>query len=234
MIALGEIKTYATKLFDLILPRFCCSCKTKLLTNEDTICPICFSKIQLASDERLKIEFERKFQNKNIISEFFAPFVFEKDKELQHAIHSIKYQNKFQVGIFLGKVLAANIQSTRSDWKIDLIIPIPLHQLKKAERGYNQSYYIAKGMSKILNVPCSDQIVKRKKYTESQTTMTLTERQENISKAFRIKNKNAVKEKTVLLIDDVITTGATISECGSILLESGAKKIFAASIAIAD
>ena len=89
-------------------------------------------------------------------------------------------------------------------------------------------------MSKILKVTCTDRIVKRKKYTESQTTMTLTERQENISDAFKIRNKNAVKEKTVLLIDDVITTGATISECGSILLESGAKKIFAASIAIAD
>lgn len=234
MIELGEIITYSTKLFDLILPRFCCSCKTKLLSNEDTICQICFCKIQPASEDRLKREFERKFLNKNIISDFFAPFVFEKDKELQHAIHSLKYNNKFQVGIFLGKVLADKIQSTQSNWKIDLIIPIPLHQLKKAERGYNQSYYIAKGMSKILNVSCSDRIVKRKKYTESQTTMTLTERKENISKAFRIKNKNAVKEKTVLLIDDVITTGATISECGSILLESGAKKIFAASIAIAD
>lgn len=230
----GEIKTYSTKLFDLILPRFCCSCKIKLTDKEDTICQSCFSKIQLASEDRLKREFERKFLYNNIISDFYSPFVFEKDKELQHAIHSLKYQNKFQVGIFLGKVLAQQIQSNRPNWKIDLIIPIPLHQLKKAERGYNQSYYIAKGMSKILNVPCSDRIVKRKKYTESQTTMTLTERQENISDAFKIRNKNAVKEKTILLIDDVITTGATISECGSILLESGAKKIFAASIAIAD
>ncbi len=234
MIEFGDIKSYSTKLFDLFLPRFCCSCKTKLLTIEDTICQICFSKIQLASYERLNREFERKFQNKNIISDFFAPFVFEKDKELQYAIHSLKYQNKFQVGIFLGKVLATKIQSTRSDWKIDLIIPIPLHQLKKAERGYNQSYYIAKGMNKVLNVLCSDRIVKRKKYTESQTTMTLVERQENISDAFKIRNKKVVNGKTVLLIDDVITTGATISECGKILLDAGAKKIFAASIAIAD
>lgn len=234
MIELREIKTYATKLIDFILPRFCCSCKTKLLTNENTICQSCFDKIQLALDKRLKREFERKFQNKNIISDFFALFVFEKDKELQYAIHSLKYQNKFQVGIFLGKVLATKIKSNRSDWKIDLIIPIPLHQLKKAERGYNQSYYIAKGISKVLNVPCSDRIVKRRKYTESQTTMTLVERLENISDAFKIRNKNVVKGKTILLVDDVITTGATISECGKILFDAGTKKIFAASIAIAD
>lgn len=234
MIAMGEIKNYSTKLFDLILPRFCCSCKIKLTVNEDTICQNCFSKIQRASEERLKREFERKFLNKNFISDFFAPFVFEKDKELQNVIHSLKYQNKFQVGIFLGKVLAQNIQLNRSNWQIDLIIPIPLHQLKKAERGYNQSYYIAKGISKFLSVPCSDRIVKRKKYTESQTTMTLTERQENISDAFKIRNKNAVKGKNILLIDDVITTGATISECGNVILKSGAKNIFSASIAIAD
>jgi len=89
-------------------------------------------------------------------------------------------------------------------------------------------------MNKVLNVLCSDRIVKRKKYTESQTTMTLVERQENISDAFKIRNKKVVNGKTVLLIDDVITTGATISECGKILLDAGAKKIFAASIAIAD
>lgn len=234
MIAKGEIKTYSTKLFDLILPRFCCSCNIKLTVNEDTICQNCFSKIPLASEERLKREFERKFLNNKIISDFYSPFVFEKDKELQHAIHSLKYQNKFQVGIFLGKVLAQKIQINRSNWKIDLIIPIPLHQLKKAERGYNQSYYIAKGMSKFLNLPCSDRIVKRKKYTESQTTMTLTERQENIFDAFKIRNKNAVNGKIILLVDDVITTGATISECGDVILKSGAKKIFSTSIAIAD
>ena len=117
---------------------------------------------------------------------------------------------------------------------MDLIIPIPLHQLKKAERGYNQSFYIAKGLGEILNVTASDRIVKRRKYTESQTTMTLVERQENISDAFKIRNKKIINGKVILLIDDVITTGATISECGKILLDSGAKKIFAASIAIAD
>ena len=234
MIELGEIKTYSTKLFDLILPRFCCSCKTKLLTNEDTICQICFCKIQPASEDRLKSEFERKFLNKNIISDFFAPFVFEKDKELQHAIHALKYDKKFPVGIFLGKVLAAEIKSSKTNWKFDLIIPIPLHQLKKAERGYNQAYYIAKGVGKIFKVKVSDRSVKRIKYTESQTTMNLNEREENISGAFKVKWNTQVRGKNILLLDDVITTGATISECGKILLEAGASKVYAASIAIAD
>ena len=119
-------------------------------------------------------------------------------------------------------------------WNFDLIVPIPLHHLKKAERGYNQSFYIAKGVRKILNIKVSDRIVKRIKYTESQTTMNISEREENIYGAFKVKLKNSISGKNILLIDDVITTGATISECGKILLEAGANRIYAASIAIAD
>ncbi len=233
MIRSGETNLL-TSFLDLFLPRFCCACKSKLPLNQDTICDSCLTKIQTATEVRLKREFDRKFLNKNIITDFFSPFVFEKDKELQHAIHSLKYEKKFPIGIFLGRTLADNIKNKRSDWNIDLIIPIPLHQLKKAERGYNQSFYIAKGIGKILDIPFSDRVVKRIKYTKSQTTMTLSEREANIVGAFKVKKKNAVNGKTILIIDDVITTGATISECGNILLEAGAKNIYAASVAIAD
>lgn len=233
MIRSGETNLL-TSLLDLILPRFCCACKSKLASREDSMCDSCLAKIQIATEERIKREFDRKFLNKNIITDFFSPFVFEKDKELQHAIHSLKYEKRFQIGIFLGKNIANKIKSNRPDWKIDLIIPIPLHQLKKAERGYNQSFYIAKGIGKILDIPFSDKVVKRIKYTESQTTMTLIEREENISGAFKVINRNAINGKTIWIIDDVITTGATISECGKILLDAGANHIYAASIAIAD
>lgn len=230
----GVIKYFSKSVFDYILPRFCCACKTKLSISQDTICDSCFSKIQKSTPARLQHEFERKFANKNIITGFYAPFVFEKDKELQHAIHALKYQNKFGVGIFLGSVIACEIKKIKSDWHFDLVIPIPLHHLKKAERGYNQSYFIAKGVGKVLKTKSSDRIVKRIKYTESQTKMNLNEREQNISQAFKIIFKDAVAGKNILLLDDVITTGATISECGKILLDAGAKKIYAASIAIAD
>ena len=231
---LGDPKYFANNLFDFILPRFCCSCKTKLSVKQDTMCGNCLSKIQRSTSSRLQREYERKFLANKIISEFYSPFVFEKDKELQHAIHALKYDKRFPVGIFLGKVLATEIMSSKTNWNFDLIIPIPLHQLKKAERGYNQAYYIAKGVGSKLKVRVSDRAVKRIKYTESQTTMNLNEREENISGAFKIKNQKTVRGKNILLLDDVITTGATISECGKILLEAGATKIYAASIAIAD
>jgi ComF family protein len=230
----GVKKTSFISFFDFFLPRFCVSCSTKLNPSEDSFCTDCLNKIQRASSERIKREFDRKFKDDKIISDFFSLFVFEKDRELQHGIHALKYNSRFKVGIFLGKLLGKEIQELNRIWKIDFIIPIPLHHLKKAERGYNQSYYIAKGLNKIVNCALKENVVKRVKYTETQTAMNLLERKENISNAFKIHKKDRIKGKNILLIDDVITTGATITECGMMLKEFGANKIYAASIAIAD
>ena len=225
---------FLTEILDFFLPRFCFSCSKKLSSNEKVVCPECLSKIKLVTTEHLQNEFERKFKDKGIISGFTSLYLFEKDKELQHIIHSLKYNQRFLVGKFLGKELGNNLKTVILNWNIDIIVPIPLHHLKKAERGYNQSFYIAKGLSKITKLPINNRIIKRKRFTQSQTTMNLKERQENISGAFTIKSKNKLSGKNVLLIDDVITTGATISECGKILLEYGANKVYAASAAIAN
>jgi ComF family protein len=221
-------------IFDFFLPRFCPSCKNKLSSTERFVCSSCLSKIKKASKERLEVEFKRKFLDKKIIRDFKSLYVFEKDKELQNIIHSLKYNGRFLIGIFLGRQLGKKIKNEVENLNINLIMPVPLHQLKKAERGYNQSVYIAKGLSKEINIPVSSGIIKRKKYTQSQTKMNLIERQKNIEEAFKVKNDKKIKGKNILLIDDVITTGATISECGKVLLNSGAGNIYAASVAIAD
>jgi ComF family protein len=223
-----------TSFFDFFLPRFCPSCNKKLSADEVVVCPYCLSKIKLAEDERIKSEFNRKFSSDGIISEFISLYVFEKDKELQHIIHSLKYNNKFLTGKFLGSLISNQLKEKINGWKIDYITPVPLHHLKKADRGYNQSFYIAKGLSKGLTIPISEGFIKRKKYTKSQTTMSLKERQENIEGAFKAKRNLNLKDKNILLIDDVITTGSTIGECGKILLSAGANKVYAASVAIAD
>lgn len=234
MIYIKEIKNSTVAFFDFFLPRFCVSCSTKLNLDEDVICNTCLSKIEIAAPARLAHEYQKKFKDHNLISDFLSLYVFEKDKELQHAIHALKYNNKFRVGVVLGKLLGSKLSKERVNWQIDFIIPIPLHQLKKAERGYNQSYYIAKGINSILQKTVNENIVRRIKYTQSQTTMNISERKENISGAFKAKKTDKIKNKNILLVDDVITTGATISECGTILKKAGANNIYAASIAIAD
>ncbi len=223
-----------TEVFDFFLPRFCPACNKKLSSEEKVVCPECLSRIQYVSDKRLKIEFDRKFLNKKFISEFTSLYIFEKDKELQNIIHSFKYSQRFLTGKFLGEIFGEAKKDIIYQWKIDMIVPIPLHHLKKAERGYNQSYFIAKGISKVVDIPVAANVVKRKRFTQSQTAMNLKEREENISGAFMVRNNKILKDKNILLVDDVITTGATTNECGKILLENGANRVCAVSIAIAD
>ncbi len=227
------IKSF-NRVADFFLPRICPACENKLIAEEFYVCDNCISNLKLADEERIRYEFSRKFEGKNLITDFASVYVFEKDKELQQIIHSIKYTNKFLIGKFLGEKISEHLSDRLKRWEIDVIIPIPLHHLKKADRGYNQSYYIAKGLGDVLKIKVSDKIVKRIKYTKSQTTMTLIERRENVGQAFKVKNRKKITGKNLLLIDDVITTGATTAECADELLKSGANKVYAASVAIAD
>ena len=221
-------------LFDFFLPRFCPGCKQKLSAEQKYICDDCINSIPLATNSLIKIEYQRKFSDKKLISGFTAPFIFENDKELQHIIHSIKYSKKFAVGNRLGEIIAEIRGDEIKTWRIDFIVPVPLHHLKKANRGYNQSFYIAKGLGKSLNIPVNQSILKRVKFTQTQTALSLVERQENIGDAFKVKKTKTVKGKNILIIDDVITTGATLNECARILKEVGANKIYASSSAIAE
>jgi ComF family protein len=225
---------FLTQIIDFFLPRFCSSCKTKLSLTEEIICHSCYSRIKKVDDERMNHEFDRKFTTEGIISNFAALFIFEKDKELQQIIHSLKYDGKFRAGIFLGKLLADGLKNKFSEWNIDLIVPVPLHHLKRAERGYNQAEFLAQGMKSVLKTPVKSNVIRRNRFTETQTNLSLLERKENIRNAFTVRRPKIVKGKNILLIDDVITTGATISECGKILKESGAANVYGTSIAIAD
>jgi len=225
---------FIISLFDFFLPRFCPGCNKKLSTSERYICDVCINSISLAPNLLIKIEFERKFSKKKLISGFTTPFVFEKDKELQQIIHSIKYSNKFAVGKRLGEIIADKCGEDIKYWTIDLIVPVPLHQLKKVNRGYNQSFYLAKGLGKSLNIKVSQRLLKRIKFTQTQTALSLVERQENVGNAFKARKKRLVKGKNILIIDDVITTGATVNECARVLKNAGAKNIFACSSAVAE
>ncbi len=115
-----------------------------------------------------------------------------------------------------------------------MIIPVPIHHLKKAERGYNQSDYLAKGLSKSLNIPYSSKAIKRIKYTVSQTGLNMNERALNVSNAFKVRHTKKVLGKNILILDDVCTTGATLLECGIALYKAGASSVYACSVAIAE
>lgn len=222
----------ANYIFDFFLPRFCPGCNKKLSANENPVCAECIDSIIPADDQRIKFEFDKNFGSTKIIKDFYSRFIFEIDNSLQHIIHALKYNRQFKLGFFLGEILGEGIKS--KSWGIDAIIPVPIHHLKKAERGYNQCDYIAKGLSKSLNIPYSTKLVKRTRYTDSQTKLNLTERSLNVAGAFKIRNLNKLKGKNILIVDDVCTTGATLLECGIAIYKAGAKSVYVCSIAIAE
>lgn len=219
-------------IFDFFLPRFCPGCNKKLASDEKSVCSDCLSSILIADEYRIQFEYDKKFKSEKIIKDFYSRFVFETDKILQDIVHALKYKKQFKLGFFLGEVLGDGIKNR--DWQIDLIVPVPIHHLKKAERGFNQSDYIVKGLSRSLNIPYSTKLLKRTKHTESQTHLDINQRAINVSNAFKVKNPKLIKGKSFLLVDDVITTGATTQECGRALVNGGAKTVYACSVGIAE
>lgn len=140
-----------------------------------------------------------------------------------------------KLGFVLGSLLASEL-STLDEIGSYVLLPVPLHKLKEKERGYNQSEFIARGISKVLNIDVNVDLVKRTKYTQSQTKLNQTERELNVMDAFTLTNpqKSSHDVKNVIIIDDVITTGATINEVTKVLRnKTGINKIVAASISIA-
>ena len=225
---------FLSSLKDFFLPRFCPSCNLMLNTEDTVVCKTCIDKIKFATNDRIVYEFNKKYRDKKLLSGFTSLYIFEKDKELQHIIHNLKYNQRFLIGQFLGEMIALYKKDVFNSWQIGSIVPVPLHSLKKAERGYNQSLFIAKGIGGRLSVKVNNVSVKRKKNTLTQTKMNLVEREKNMTGAFALKYRRKLTGKNILLVDDVITTGATTNECARVLLEGGAAKIFAVSAAIAE
>lgn len=223
---------FITHILDFFLPRFCPGCNKKLTVEEEPVCTDCLSSILIADEERLLSEYDKNFGKSKVVSDFYSKFVFETDKTLQQIIHALKYNKQFKLGVFLGEILAEGIKM--KNWQIDLIIPVPIHHLKKAERGYNQSDYIANGLGKTLHIPYSAKSIKRIKYTESQTKLNMAERASNVSNAFKARNKKKLIGKNILVVDDVCTTGATLLWCAKVLIDAGANSVYVCSIAIAE
>ena len=144
--------------------------------------------------------------------------------QIQRVIHSLKYEERAKLGWELGHHLG-NMFPSFQVGDLDFLVPVPLHSVKKRERGYNQAKWIAKGLSSIWGIPVDFSILKRKKYTETQTMLSSLERKENMDKAFEVKRMTT--GLNIGIIDDVLTTGSTMSACFVMLKEKGFQSVFA-------
>jgi ComF family protein len=161
-------------------------------------------------------------------------FVFTKGGALQELIHQLKYNNQQQVGLELGRRCGELLQTIASYQQIDAIVPVPLHPKKMRQRGYNQAALFGQGLSGILQKPCWEQALQRNRYTETQTKKSRLERLENVHQAFTVPDKAALIGKHLLLVDDVITTGATLEACAQTLLAIEGVRVSIVAIALAN
>jgi len=157
---------------------------------------------------------------------------FQKGGRLQNIIHNMKYKNIKEIGTFLGKLYGYELKNIPNS-NVDLIIPVPLHKSKLRKRGYNQSEYIARGISEVLNLPVNTNSIERYIASDSQTRKSRFERWENVKNVFKIVEPQSFIGKHVLLVDDVITTGATLEACARAILEIPGTKVSIATLAFA-
>jgi len=163
-----------------------------------------------------------------------SEFYFTKGQLLQHLIHLLKYKGEQDVGIFLGEMTGQTLLKSGRFQGIDYIVPMPLYPDKEFKRGFNQAAVLGEGISKAMQVPQLIGEVVRQRATETQTKKHRTERWENVRDGFKVLHPEKLQGKHILLVDDVITTGASMEACGAIILECPGASLSVASLAHAD
>ncbi len=216
---------------DFVYPPLCISCGRLLDSGREHVCPDCWSAIKRASRGLpLYIETRGKLVASGVVDELVSLFVFEKEGPLQSIVHALKYSGIQEVGVELGRRLATVIQE--AGIHADAVVPVPLHKRKLRERGFNQSLLIARGITEVLGIPVRADLVRRTRWTQTQTALSKEDRKQNVENAFAC-GDTELQGCCVIVVDDVVTTGATIVSCGQALTKAGASRIVAASAAIA-
>lgn len=208
----------------LIFPELCGACSRNLIKGEDHICVSCLYKLPYTNfhqdrDNRLA----RQFWGRVELVQAGAFLHFKKGGRTQRLLHEIKYKKRQELGKRMGELYGQQLAESSSFIKPDLIIPVPLHPKKLKLRGYNQSACIAEGLSLALDIPVSINTLCRNLHTETQTRKSRFARYENMQEAFVLKDGDALNQKHILLVDDVVTTGSTLEACALCLQEANVR-----------
>lgn len=204
---------------DLLFPRVCVVCENSLMRGEKYLCTSCLADFPITdaaydAGENLLEHFDEACRPEKL----YTLFYYNKYDIYKKLIYHIKYQSYKHLAFYLGQMLGERIQDTSA---ADIIIPIPLHPRRLRERGYNQALEIARGISEVLQIDIWDDVVVRTRNNVSQTGKNASERQKNVEHIFQLKDSQKIIGKRILLVDDVITTGATIGSCMQVLAQAG-------------
>lgn len=219
-------------LASMIYPRVCCGCGHTLFKHEELICNLCHVSLPKTNYHLMAGNPVQKiFYGRADVPEAASFLFFEKGNRVRNMLHALKYKNKPAVGHLLGRWYGEELKQQGVFSNCEVIIPVPLHKKRQAKRGYNQSEYIAQGMAEVLGLPVITGVLIKKHFTETQTFKSREERWQNTMNSFEIGLPDLVKGKNILLVDDVITTGATTEACIYQLHKASERPVSVASLA---
>ncbi len=219
----------------LLFPSLCLACSQPITFDETFICLECQATLP-ETDFHLskKNPFTERFDGRLPIETAAALFFFTKKSKTQHLIHQIKYEDKREVAFELGRCLGQKLTQQPHFQGIDYIIPVPIHPKKRILRGFNQAEVFADGLSETMHSPVETTVLQKIKMTETQTKMSRLERMRNTEDVFHVTDPSLFSDKNILIVDDVMTSGATLESCANVLLEATPNvKINFATIAFA-
>ena len=226
---------YLSDFVALFYPNYCFECRCPLVAGEDYLCSECLAKLpkthfHLQKDNPI----EMLFAGKVPVFRATAFCFFHKEGIMQRLVHQLKYKGKEGIGTYLGYLFGLSLLESTDFQSIDIIVPIPLHPQKKRKRGYNQSEIICDGIANGLKKECDYSSLVRIVDTKTQTKKSRYNRWENVSEIFKVLYPEKLEGKHILLVDDVVTTGATLEAAAQILLEIPNTTISIACLAYAN
>ncbi len=232
------MSTLLKNIFDstlhLFYPHTCTGCGSDLLEDDQLLCLKCIHQLPHTNFANIKNNpIEKYFWGRIPLTAAYSQFYFSKEFLIQHLIHQLKYKGNTQIGFYLGEMMGKTLLSSSRFNDVDALVPLPLYPDKEHKRGYNQATVICNGMSSIMNIPVLNGAVTRQHATETQTRKHRTERWENVKSSFKVVNEKELKDKHLLLVDDVVTTGATLEACGSAIVQEVNTRLSIATLAYA-
>jgi ComF family protein len=222
---------------NLLFPHLCACCHEQTPITDSIFCVYCENRFGYCEFENLiNNPLMNRWTGRIPVAGGVALVYFREGNQVQFLLHRLKYQQQKNIGYEMGKRLGNYTQRISPKWLWpEYIIPVPLHSKKEYQRGYNQSYVIAKGIADVFKIPVLDKALYRRKNTVSQTRKNKMERMENVRDAFDLKTPESISHKRILLVDDVFTSGATLEACIEAIQKHGnPDSITLACLALAD
>ncbi len=235
MLILRKIGNVFELMFKVLFPDLCLACSMRPKSKTTIFCSHCLTSLPLTDHFEVKMNTVKMHLAGRVpLHHGAALLTFRKEGIVQHILHQLKYKNRPVIGKVMGKMAASKLEQSVLFEKPDIVIPVPIHPNKIKKRGYNQSTVFGHSLGKAIHVPCDDTILIKIIENPSQTGKSRTERVDNVAGGFKVVRTSAILNKHILVVDDVITTGATIEACCNILLDAGAGKISVLCIAAAE